>query len=95
MPRENKAGYPARKGATRRHFTLYGTSACHLCEEAEAMARAALQHLTQCCVECIDISVSDDLMLRYGDRIPVLLHPDGRALDWPFSAQALACFMTN
>lgn len=73
-------------------FTLYGTSACHLCELAEEMITAL--HGTACEVSVVkvDISDSDELMARYGVRIPVLRHPNGRELGWPFSVEQLSAF---
>jgi hypothetical protein len=73
-------------------FILYGTSACHLCELAEELITAL--HSTGCEVSVVkvDISDSDELMARYGVRIPVLRHPNGRELGWPFSAQQLLAF---
>lgn len=76
-----------------RLFSLYGTSACHLCEVAEALVVMAVQDGARCVVEDIDISESDDLMARYGERIPVLRHPDGRELNWPFTAEEVAGFL--
>tara|TARA_R100000687_G_scaffold77201_1_gene69580 strand:- start:745 stop:987 length:243 start_codon:yes stop_codon:yes gene_type:complete len=67
------------------NFTLYGTSACHLCELAEAQ-------LEQLCLEGrdlvyrkVDIAADDSLMERYGVLIPVLRRDhDGAELNWPF-----------
>jgi hypothetical protein len=42
--------------------------------------------------EKVDISGSDALFDRYGVRIPVLGHPDGRELGWPFNLTALQEF---
>ncbi|MAT93936.1 MAG: thioredoxin family protein [Halioglobus sp.] len=47
----------------------------------------------ECRVEVVDISESDVLFERYGTRIPVLRHPDGREMDWPFEQLALARFL--
>ena len=73
-------------------FTLYGTSACHLCEVAEEM----LQQLGECAPGLaftkVDISDSDALFQRYGVRIPVLADPGGRELDWPFTPEQLWAF---
>jgi len=63
---------------------LLGTSACHLCEQAQALlvqansARALSWQLK-------DIALDDALVERYGERIPVLLREDGAELNWPFS----------
>jgi hypothetical protein len=43
----------------------------------------------------VDISTSDRLFERYGVRIPVLRHPDGRELGWPFSEADLAAFLAS
>ncbi len=75
-------------GAAPGSYILYGTSACHLCEIAEAMLKR--QHAA---FDKVDISTSDGLFERYGVRIPVLRHPDGRELGWPFNEAELAAFM--
>jgi hypothetical protein len=66
-------------------LVLYGTSACHLCELAEDMLldvqtlRPGLQF------EKIDIANDDQLIERYGVRIPVLKRlSDDAELGWPF-----------
>ena len=46
-------------------------------------------------LEEVDISESDDLVDRYGVRIPVLQHPDGRELGWPFSSPELRTFLAS
>ncbi len=69
---------------------LYGTRACHLCEQAEALLHAS--HLA---AEYIDIASDDALLERYGTRIPVLRRvDDGAELGWPFDARALKEFVT-
>lgn len=74
------------------NFILYGTSACHLCELAEDMIAALRAAGCEVSVAKVDISDSDELMLSYGVRIPVLRHPNGRELGWPFSAEQLLVF---
>lgn len=67
------------------NLTLYGTTGCHLCDEAEDLLRvaAASMPLTW---EYVDIALDPDLVERMGPRIPVLASkPSGRVLDWPFS----------
>jgi len=60
---------------------LYTTSACHLCELAEAMLDEI--NLT---VQMIEIANDDDLVTRYGTTIPVLKRLDTQAeLNWPFT----------
>ncbi|MDG1943508.1 MAG: glutaredoxin family protein [Halioglobus sp.] len=74
-------------------FKLYGTSACHLCEIAQAMITAHTDQDLD--VMEVDISDSDTLFERYGLRIPVLQHPDGRELDWPFTEVGLQGFFAS
>lgn len=78
-----------------KQFTLYGTSACHLCELAHAMLHEQLPQLPDCAVREVDIADSDELFERYGVRIPVLRHPDGDELGWPFEPQALRQFLLS
>ncbi|NND68217.1 MAG: glutaredoxin family protein [Halioglobus sp.] len=73
-------------------LTLYSTSACHLCELAKALLAAAATE-RPVVYEEVDIALSDDMFERYGLRIPVLRHPDGRELGWPFGAEELAAFL--
>lgn len=72
---------------------LYGTSACHLCELAEALLRQARGEGLLAAFITVDISDSDELMSRYGLRIPVLKRRDGAELGWPFGAPELAVFL--
>lgn len=74
-------------------YILYGTSACHLCEVAEALLLSAGEIGPAPDFVKVDISESDDLFERYGLRIPVLLRADGSELDWPFSAGELHRFL--
>lgn len=68
---------------------LYGTSSCHLCEQAEAILCGM-----ELAVEHIDIAEDDGLLNRYGARIPVLRRTDtGEVLGWPFDAAAVSQFM--
>ena len=76
-------------------FSLYGTSACHLCERAESMIQQQLDAGCACQVECLDIADSDQLFERYGTTIPVLRHPDGREMNWPFAEDELGDFLRS
>jgi hypothetical protein len=63
---------------------LYGTKGCHLCDEAElllAQAQMAIAFQWQ----YIDIALDDNLVKKYGIRIPVLEKETGQVLSWPFS----------
>ncbi|MEM6581031.1 MAG: glutaredoxin family protein [Pseudomonadota bacterium] len=74
-------------------LTLYGTTACHLCELAEEMVAGVVAANGDVQVEKVDISESDALFERYGVRIPVLAVEDGSELGWPFSVQQLEVFL--
>lgn len=68
---------------------LYGTEFCHLCEEAKAV----LGQL-QIAGDYIDIADDDELVRKYGTRIPVLQRMDtGSELGWPFDAAAVIRFL--
>ncbi len=65
-------------------LVLLGTRGCHLCDQAEALLRQA-SAARSLHWEYRDIALDEALVSRYGERIPVLLLPDGRELGWPFS----------
>ncbi len=72
---------------------FYTTAQCHLCELAEAL----LVHTPMpepVPVDVVDIAQSQELVARYGTRIPVLRRNDTDAeLDWPFDANQLLAFL--
>jgi len=71
---------------------LYYTEHCHLCDEAEALLRAA--GLGDVCTK---VEIADDprLLQLYEIHIPVLKRTDnGMTLYWPFGHSELAAFMT-
>lgn len=82
--------------AVPRSFTLHGTGACHLCEEAKALFLAVVPAEIALLRE-VDISASDELLALYGLRIPVLsgltAAGEQRELGWPFDAVALGEFV--
>ena len=68
---------------------LYGTAFCHLCDEAKSV-------LQEIGIEAdiIDIADDDDLLEKYGVRIPVLKRLDTEAeLGWPFDVAAVVAFL--
>lgn len=73
---------------------LYGTSACHFCEQAEAILQSVLNAGVAQRVELVDISEDDELMQRYGWRIPVLRRGDDAELDWPFDTATVQAFLS-
>ena len=66
-------------------LVLYTTSHCHLCEQAlelliKLKERYPIYWLTK------EISDDDDLIEKYGVRIPVIQRIDNQSeLNWPFS----------
>lgn len=72
---------------------LYSTPGCHLCEMAREIVSPLLDnHSLQ--LEEIDIAESDELIERYGVRIPVLKSPHHREeLGWPFDSKQVADFL--
>jgi glutaredoxin len=68
---------------------LYGTTFCHLCEQAEAALNAIGVE-----AEHIDIAENDALLEKYGVRIPVVKREDtGAELGWPFDEAAVRRFI--
>ena len=86
---------PGRDNRAMKRFILYGTSGCHLCEIAHRMVSEALA--ARAAVACDDVDIADDdgLFERYGLRIPVLIHPAGTELGWPFDAGQLDAFLAS
>lgn len=68
-----------------KQLILYGTEGCHLCHDAQAL----LQQMSLTWQD-IDIIEHDDLLERYGPRIPVLKQSDsGDELNWPFKPREI------
>lgn len=79
--------------AHQHQFILYGTTSCHLCEEAEMLFK--LIKLDQL-YTMIDIAEDDQLLAVYGTLIPVVLHSSSRAeLRWPFNHEQLTHFIRS
>lgn len=70
---------------------VYSTSGCHLCELAWDILAPLVSHLPLR-MEEVEIADVDELVERYGVRIPVVKFADSdEELGWPFdSAQAFA-----
>ena len=72
---------------------LYSTSACHLCEEAATLLQNLGSQMELDWSE-IDIVEDDELMQRYGLKIPVLYRADiDTELCWPFSKADILAFL--
>ena len=75
-----------------KELILYSTVGCHLCEQALALIEPVLGSQYQ--ILEVDISESDDLMERYGIRIPVVARSDnGAEIGWPFDQQQFMDFL--
>jgi len=62
---------------------LLGTSACHLCEQAEALVVQLKIPFTK-----VDIAEQEQWQDRYAIKIPVLLDLESQEeLCWPFSSE--------
>jgi hypothetical protein len=73
-------------------LVLYATCGCHLCERADALIRATVA----VAFHTVEIADAEDLLERYGVRIPVLRRLDtGEELDWPFDAAAVRRLTLN
>ncbi|MFO7788195.1 MAG: glutaredoxin family protein [Halospina sp.] len=74
---------------------FYITENCELCEQAEqVLVRTPLD--TPLPVDVVDISESEELVEKYGERIPVLrMEPQGKELDWPFTSDDVIAFLGN
>ena len=76
------------------NFIFLTTSGCHLCELAEALLVAHLDPSAHQ-VGVIDIAYDDQLLERYGERIPVIKNEKTDAeLGWPFDAEQLLDFIS-
>ena len=64
---------------------LFGTSGCHLCEQAKEIIQDCLTERFDKWIEIIDIAEFEQWQTQYAIRIPVLYHPETRnELGWPF-----------
>lgn len=80
-------------------FKLMTTDGCHLCEQAIGMfyyAKQQKQVSEEVALELVDIVGDDDLVTRYGERIPVLVEPiSGDELGWPFELEELVSWVNQ
>ena len=68
-------------------LTLYTTEGCHLCEDAQVLLQQLLvQYPERFQIEVVDIIESNQLVEKYGTRIPVVTNVQSEQdLGWPFS----------
>lgn len=70
-------------------LTLIQKDDCQLCDLAwEVLAAAGVADF-----ESVYIDAEPALLARYGTRVPVLRHADGRELDWPFDREAVRALL--
>jgi hypothetical protein len=65
------------------------TQYCHLCEQALELIRSCASTHP---VTMVDIALNDELMERYGVRIPVVVMGNNE-LNWPFDGDQLSAFI--
>ena len=76
-------------------LTLYSTSHCHLCEQAEAILQKMCLQNT---VKYVVVEIADDATLveQYALKIPVLKRSDtNNELSWPFTDIDIAQLIAN
>lgn len=72
--------------------TLYTTAGCHLCELALEQLQD-LQKTRPIEIRSVEIGDNDDLVERYGVRIPVIQCANQQELGWPFALPELKAFL--
>jgi hypothetical protein len=71
---------------------LFGTSCCHLCEQAEVIVNACVQDG----VETVDIAEQEQWQKQFAVRIPVLYDPETKQeLGWPFDQAGVKEFINR
>lgn len=69
---------------------LFGTSGCHLCEQAEVIVHACVPEG----VDYVDIAEQEQWQEQYAVRIPVLYDPETKLeLGWPFDLAEVEKFV--
>jgi hypothetical protein len=75
---------------------LFGTSGCHLCEEADSIINGCRLDDLDLMIERIDIAEFEHWQAKYAIRIPVLYHPEThQELGWPFDQTQVKKFMSE
>lgn len=70
-----------------------GTVGCHLCDVAEQLIASSVD-MQKYAIYQVDIADDDDLVERYGVKIPVLLDLESKEeLEWPFDQSQLLEFL--
>ena len=75
---------------------LFGTSGCHLCEQAELIVINCLSNNKELTIETIDIAENEQWQEQYAIRIPVLYHLETKKdLGWPFNQAQVKEFINK
>jgi len=78
-------------------LNFYTSLGCHLCEQAKDLLSQCLNP-QEFALHSIEIADSDELVERYGVRIPVLEVCEGEStaeLSWPFDERAVQKFLRD
>lgn len=76
-----------------KEYILYGTSGCHLCEEAEAVISSVIKN-QDIIYMSKDIVEDDALLSQYALIIPVFkCITSQQELNWPFTEEAIEAFI--
>jgi hypothetical protein len=90
MPQAATDGYDRPMGADR--VTLYERAGCHLCEEVRSVLD---EMLGPDGYRRVDIDADDDLVLRYGFRIPVVGVNESDRLEAPINPDDLRALVAR
>lgn len=75
---------------------LFGTSGCHLCEQAEGIIQDCLSGRFDKWIETIDIAEFEQWQAQYAQRIPVLYDTETQnELGWPFDQMQVKKFIID
>jgi len=77
---------------------LFGTTGCHLCEQAEEIISACIRNDQNIMLERVDIAEAENehWQEKYAIRIPVLYHSDSqKELAWPFDNLEVNAFIAS
>ena len=77
------------------NYILYGTSACHLCEEVEALIKP-IQQIFGFNFYIVDIADDDVLLSLYGTSIPIFHCTETKQeITWPFNEHQVIALVTS
>lgn len=88
----SRAGVSKAKGENQMKdssIVLFSTEYCTLCTEALELL-FSMPELQGCSLDVVDISGNDELLRRYGERLPVV-RAGAHELDWPFGRAEILC----